>query len=148
MALLGLGVAFALLGMPGSLDWYSQPYFIAIMMIIGTLNALLWPCFISILGCWFPKKSRGFLAGLWATCNNTGNIFGIQIGSVLIRAYKEWQYLLYTIGIVVFLWGILLWFFLVPDPEAIGISIQEYTEEEALVNVAAKPEFYESLHYQ
>lgn len=77
LALLGLGISFFLLGLPGYLEWYSQPYFIVIMMTIGTLNAFLWPCFIAILGNWFPKKSRGFLAGLWATCNNSGNIVGI-----------------------------------------------------------------------
>jgi len=113
------------------------------MASIGTMNALLWPCFIAILGSWFPKKSRGFLFGLWATCNNTGNVFGIQIGTPLLKVFKEWQWLLYTIGFVVFAWGIVLWFFLIPDPAVIGINIQEYSEEEALLKVAVKPEFYE-----
>jgi len=139
-------VAFALLGLPGTLGWYNQPYFIVIMALIGTLNALLWPCFISILGVWFPKKSRGLLAGLWATCNNFGNILGIQIGTQLLKVYKDWEWLLYTIGIVVFLWGIVLWVYLVPDPAAIGITIQEYTEQEALIQVGSKPEVLESLH--
>ena len=116
------------------------------MAVIGTLNALLWPCFISILGCWFPKKSRGFLAGLWATCNNFGNILGIQIGTQLLRLYEDWQWLMYTIAVIVFLWGIVLWLFLIPDPEAIGIVIQEYTEAEASIKVAVMPEFYEALH--
>ena len=75
--MLGLGILFALLGLPGLLDWYYIPYFYLIMSLIGVLNAMLWPCFIAILGAWFPKKTRGFLAGLWATCNNTGNILGI-----------------------------------------------------------------------
>jgi len=48
-----------------------------VMVLIGALNAMLWPSFISIVGHWFPKSSRGFLAGLWSTCNNTGNIIGI-----------------------------------------------------------------------
>ena len=38
-----------------------------------------------------------------------------------------------TIGGVVFIWGILLWLFLIPDPELLGIEIREYTEEEALM---------------
>ena len=54
---------------------------------------------------------------------------------------------MYTIGTVVFLWGIVLWLFLIPDPEAIGITIQEYTEEEALIKVASNAEFHEPLHY-
>jgi sugar phosphate permease len=146
LAMLGLGVSFALLGLPGTLGWYNHAYFISIMAVIGTLNAMLWPCFIAILGCWFPKKTRGFLAGLWATCNNFGNIVGIQVGTQLLKVYSDWQWLLYTIGAVVFLWGIVLWLFLVPDPEKIGIIIQEYNEEEALVQVGAEPEMYNSLH--
>jgi hypothetical protein len=40
-----------------------------------------------------------------------------------------------------------LWFFLVPDPEAIGIKISEYNEEEALINVAAaEPSVLENLN--
>jgi hypothetical protein len=34
----------------------------------------------------------------------------------------------------------------VPDPEKIGIIIQEYNEEEALVQAGAEPEMYNSLH--
>ena len=116
IAMLGLGFAFCLLGLPGAVNWYSQPYFIFIMSLIGTLNAMLWPCFIAILGNWFPKKSRGFLAGLWATCNNFGNIVGIQIGTQLLKLYEDWEYLLFSIGILVFIWGILIWHFLIPDP--------------------------------
>ena len=115
-ALGGLAICFALLGLPGSLNWYNSPYFVVIMMAIGILNAFLWPCFISILGLWFPKKSRGFLAGLWATCNNSGNIVGIQIGTRLLDLYGDWWYLLYTIAVIVAIWASLIWFFLIPDP--------------------------------
>jgi len=94
------------------------------MMAIGTLNAFLWPCFISILGLWFPKKSRGFLAGLWATCNNSGNIVGIQVGTGLLTLYNQkWEYLLFTIAIIVAIWAALIWFFLIPDPNMIGLHI-------------------------
>jgi sugar phosphate permease len=80
MAFLGLGLSFFGLGLPGFWDMsngFLYYYFIFVMILIGALNALLWPSFISILGQWFPKKTRGFLAGLWSTCNNTGNIIGI-----------------------------------------------------------------------
>jgi MFS transporter, OPA family, solute carrier family 37 (glycerol-3-phosphate transporter), member 3 len=82
MAYIGLGICFFALGLPGFWDMsqgFVYYYFIIVMIMIGALNALLWPSFISILGHWFPKKTRGFLAGLWSTCNNSGNILGIQL---------------------------------------------------------------------
>jgi sugar phosphate permease len=48
-----------------------------VQIFIGIFNAFLLPCFIAIMGNWFPKKNRGFVVGLWATCNNFGNIAGI-----------------------------------------------------------------------
>ena len=72
-----LAVFFMLLSFPGFFDITNQAYFYFVMIVIGIFNALPFPIFISIMGNWFPKKNRGFLAGLWATCTNFGNIVGI-----------------------------------------------------------------------
>ena len=124
-AYLGLGTVFFMLGLPGFMDmssgfWYY--YFILVMVLIGALNAMLWPSFISIVGHWFPKSSRGFLAGLWSTCNNTGNILGIQLGAGLLTIFGDnWQWLLVTISLLVYIWAGVIYFFLVPEPDLIGI---------------------------
>ena len=47
---------------------------------------------------------------------------------------------------MVFLWGIALWAFLIPDPAQIGIVIHEYSEQEALIRAASEPEVLKSLH--
>jgi len=131
-AYIGLGTAFFLLGLPGFMDlssgfWYY--YFIVVMVMIGALNAMLWPSFISIVGHWFPKSSRGFLAGLWSTCNNTGNIIGIQIGAFLLNFFGDnWQWLLISISALVFIWADVIYFYLVPEPDLIGIKIEEKSE--------------------
>lgn len=120
-----------MLGLPGFMDltsgfWYY--YFIVVMVMIGALNAMLWPSFISIVGHWFPKSSRGFLAGLWSTCNNTGNIFGIQLGAGLLTLFGDnWQWLLVTISLMVYIWAGVIYFYLVPEPDLIGISIKDKT---------------------
>lgn len=145
LAYIGLATCFALLGLPGALDWYNQPYFIVIMMFIGTLNALLWPCFISIIASWFPKKTRGFVAGLWATCNNSGNIVGIQLGTGLLNVYDDWWWLLFTIAIITFVWALVIWIFLIPEPEMVGIVIEEYTEKEALIVAAVDNQVYDRV---
>ena len=38
----------------------------------------------------------------------------------------HWEYLLITIGLVVFAWAFVLFFFLVPEPELVGIQISEH----------------------
>jgi OPA family glycerol-3-phosphate transporter-like MFS transporter 3 len=75
---------------------------------------------------WFPKKNRGFLVGLWATCPNVGNIIGMQISAFILRLYDgKWEYLMFLIGIVFCLYSLVLFFFLIPDPQDIGLSINE-----------------------
>ena len=59
------------------LNFFNTPFLIIVQGLVGILNAFLWPSMIGIIGMWFPKKSRGFIGGLWATCNNTGNIVAI-----------------------------------------------------------------------
>ena len=55
----------------------SQAFYYIVFILIGLFNSLIFPNFISVLGNWLPKNRRGILIGLWATCNNVGNIVGI-----------------------------------------------------------------------
>jgi len=72
-----LSIAFLLQGLAGVFDFYNQPYFYFVSILIGSFNSILPPTFIGIMGHWFPKKNRGLIVGFWATCNNFGNIVGI-----------------------------------------------------------------------
>jgi hypothetical protein len=47
----------------------------------------------------------------------------MQIGAALLNIYGEWQYLLVTISFIVFIWAGVIYFFLVPEPDLIGINI-------------------------
>ena len=77
MAFTGLAVFFALLSIAGFYDMTSQAYYYFVKIFAGIFNSFLLPCMIAMVGNWFPKKSRGFFVGVWATCNNFGNIAGI-----------------------------------------------------------------------
>lgn len=88
-----------------------------VFIAIGMFNSMLFPNFISVMGNWFSKKHRGILIGLWATCNNTGNIIGIQLAAWLLDAYEgEWPYLFITISVIVLVNSILIFIFLIPEP--------------------------------
>lgn len=72
----GMTVLYLVLALIGFFDVTNQACFYIVLSGIGIFNATLQPCMISINGNWFPKKTRGFVVGLWATCNNFGNITG------------------------------------------------------------------------
>lgn len=86
----------------------------------------MFPTFISILANWFTKERRGFAVGLWATCNNVGNIFGIQLAASLLYLLNgSWTQLMFLISIVLFLQGFVIYFFIIPEPEEVGIVVHE-----------------------
>lgn len=66
--------------------------------------------------------------GFWATCNNFGNILGIQIAAGLMGLFGDhWEYLMVTISITVAISTLVIFFFLVPEPAEAGVIIEEYT---------------------
>jgi OPA family glycerol-3-phosphate transporter-like MFS transporter 3 len=68
-------------------------------------------------------------------------MIGIQIGAGFLDFYGDkWEALQAWAAGFVFLWAILVFFFLVPHPEMVGIEIEEMTEKEALMAAATTPE--------
>ena len=101
---------------------------------------------IGIMGSWFPKKNRGFLVSMWATCNNFGNIAGIQLAALLIEPFGgKWEWLMVLAAIMSGIIGLVVWFFLIPHPEQIGIYVEEMTEKEVLLASATEKEVYENV---
>ena len=72
-----MATCYFLLSLLGFYDVTNQVPFYIILGLIGTFNAFLLPCMISINGNWFAKKSRGLIIGVWMSCNNFGNIIGM-----------------------------------------------------------------------
>ena len=120
--------------MAGYFKIVSTWYYVIVFAFLGVFNSVLFPTFISILANWFPKKGRGLVIGFWATCNNLGNIVGIQLSAFLLDAFNgSWPSLLLTIAITVFVWSIIIFFFLVAEPSQLGLVVQEETSEEQAV---------------
>jgi len=135
LAYIELSIFYLFQGFAGIFDITNQAYFYFVSIGIGAGNAVLPPTFIGILGNWFEKKNRGFLVGFWMSCNNFGNIIGIQIAAGLMNLFgDEWGYLLICIAVVVGLSAFVIFFFLVPDPSDVDIIIEEYTEKEAIID--------------
>lgn len=131
LAWAGIGVFFALLGLGGFSELTSQYYYFPMFIGIGAFNSLLFPNCVPVLSNWFPKRTRGLILGFWASCNNCGNLVGIQIGTFLQDRYgSRWEILqAYAAGMVIF-WAILVFAFLVVHPSEVGIDIEEASEQE------------------
>jgi MFS family permease len=115
-----------MLGLGGHLQVEVMFYYYFTFFLIGLFSSILWPSMIHILGNWFSKTNRGLIVGAWATCANIGNIIGIQIAAILIKAFKQqWQYLLFINALLMGFYAVLILLFLVPHPSRIGLVIQE-----------------------
>mmetsp|Transcript_2899 Transcript_2899/g.1964 ORF Transcript_2899/g.1964 Transcript_2899/m.1964 type:complete len:128 (+) Transcript_2899:402-785(+) len=92
----------------------------------GVFVSTLYPSFVSIMSNWFSKKNRGFIVGVWSTCQNVGNIIGIQLAAALISVFNDqWYWLLISIGCFFYMYAPVLFFFLVPEPQKVGVYIDE-----------------------
>lgn len=80
---------------------------------------------MAILSAWIPKKHRGLILSIWASCNNFGNIIGIQLAALLAEVYnKDWPLMLLSIAVAVFIFGILFLIFIIPHPSEKGYVIE------------------------
>eukprot|EP00347_Sterkiella_histriomuscorum_P010684 403375320 len=129
---LSCAILYCLQGLGGSLAIKQEWYYYMVFILVGFSTSLIFPSFVAILGEWFPKKRRGAIIGLWATCINIGNIIGVQLASGLLKIFGEdnWQGLMYTVGALMLIFAIIFVFLLQPDPEQLGLSIDENQELE------------------
>ena len=122
---IGMGVLYFVLALVGFYDITNQAYFYVVLSGIGTLNATLLPCMISINGNWFPKKSRGFIVGFWMSCNNFGNITGSQLAALILNISGKWQWLMVVASCLALTFAFTIFFFLPLHPSDVGVDIEE-----------------------
>jgi sugar phosphate permease len=146
IAYINLSIVYVMLGIPGFFGWYHRAWFYAAQIFLGINNAFLFPCCIAIMGNWFPKQNRGFFVGLWATCNNTGNILGIQFAALLLKVLGlPWPWLMVIAASLTLIFAFLIFFLITPDPEDRGFIIEELTNKEALIAAASDKDVHSSI---
>uniref|UniRef100_A0A7I4YU35 MFS domain-containing protein n=1 Tax=Haemonchus contortus TaxID=6289 RepID=A0A7I4YU35_HAECO len=75
--MVGSGVMLTLFGaFPKWFDFYNAAYYVLTYLLFGLMQACGWPSEIAIMANWFGKANRGFVMGVWASCQPLGNVFG------------------------------------------------------------------------
>ena len=84
--------------------YFDSTNLILLMIIwsgIGLVQSVDFPCLIGTIGAWTQRKNRGMITGLWSTCNNIGNIFGLQTAAIILNStHDSWGTLMFLVVLI------------------------------------------------
>ncbi|GAB6027695.1 hypothetical protein CHUAL_001934 [Chamberlinius hualienensis] len=123
------GVFTYLFGIAYNYNIHQLWYFIVIQAIGGIVQSSGWPSVVTCIGNWFGKGRRGLIFGIWNSHTSVGNI----LGSVIAGVYVDYNWGLSFIvpGIIIGVMGFLVFLFLVPYPEDVGLSPPDQDDAES-----------------
>ncbi|XP_057869747.2 putative glycerol-3-phosphate transporter 1 [Cryptomeria japonica] len=115
VGMIGSGTFVAMFGMGYWFNIHSFFYYLCMQVVQGLFQATGWPSVVAIVGNWFGKGKRGLIMGIWNAHTSIGNICGSLIAVAVLQYGWGWSFLLP--GILVAVAGIIVYLFLVVNPE-------------------------------
>ncbi|XP_047308194.1 putative glycerol-3-phosphate transporter 5 [Impatiens glandulifera] len=135
IGMMGSGVLTIVFGLGFWLNIHVLWFFVLVQIICGLFQSIGWPCVVSVVGNWFGKSSkRGLIMGVWNSHTSVGNIIGSVVASSVLGSGWGWSFVLP--GVFVMVIGVLVFMFLVVNPEDIGL---ELSGKEVEMNVEGLP---------
>ena len=122
----GSSLAYSLLGWSKLWHYERIWLYVAAWIANGLLQSATWPTIVAIMGHWFPAGTRGTVLGVWSANASLGNIVGDSI-SGWVQAYG-WVWVFFVPGAMLFLGGIIMLLCVRPQPEDVGLKLQEEPE--------------------
>ncbi|KAF2013611.1 MFS transporter [Aaosphaeria arxii CBS 175.79] len=105
--------------------FYVQRFF------LGFLESGISPMFMLVVGGWYKKPEQALRMGAWYCC--TGYVSAVSplinygLGHIRGGSLNSWQYMYLFAGALTILWGLVILFFMPPDPiRAKGFSDREH----------------------
>ena len=120
--MLGSGACVALFGFAYFAGIHSMGYFLTVQVIGGLLQATGWPSVVTVMANWFGKGKRGLIMGVWNAHTSVGNILGSLIAASMLQFGWGWSFI--VPGIFIAGSGVLIFLFLVVEPQDIGFMPQ------------------------
>lgn len=117
--MIGSGMFVAFFGMGYLLNVHVFWFYLVMQMVAGLFQATGWPSVVAVIGNWFGKRKRGLIMGIWNAHTSVGNISGSLLAASVLDYGWGWSFILP--GALIFSGGIIVYLFLVPNPEDVGI---------------------------
>ena len=96
-----------------------------------------WPTVIGILGNWFGMKGRGFVLGVWSSCQSVGNIVGALMVNAFIDTGFEYSFLFVSATLAML--SVLIFFTIVNSPEEVGLEVTDTETEKPAAEAENEP---------
>jgi len=129
LGMLSSGLFTFLFGLAYSTGIKTIYYFIVVQAFAGFVQATGWPGVVTAVANWFGKAKKGFIMGVWNSHTSVGNILGSLIAGAYVNTNWGWSFMLP--GLIIAFFGVVNWFFMVPNPEFVGISSETNEEHNA-----------------
>lgn len=95
----------------------------------GFAQSVGYPACFGIIAQWFPKKTRGTILGIWASCGSCGNVLGALITESMLKKGFQWEGAYAAVGSISYGWVFINLIF-AREPEQVGLAIIEETVED------------------
>ncbi|KAF5197111.1 Glucose-6-phosphate exchanger slc37a2 [Thalictrum thalictroides] len=120
IGMFGSGICTIVFGLGYWLNVHKLGFFMVIQIVSGLFQSIGWPCVVSVVGNWFGKSKRGLIMGIWNSHTSVGNIIGSIVASSVLEFGWGWSFVLPGMFIIVV--GVLVFLFLVVNPEDAGFE--------------------------
>ncbi|KAJ0724338.1 putative major facilitator superfamily, MFS transporter superfamily [Helianthus annuus] len=128
VGMIGSGVFTVMFGLGYWFDVHFFGYFVVVQICCGVFQSVGWPCVVAVMGNWFGKAKRGLIMGVWNSHTSVGNIVGSVVASSVLGFGWGWAFLLP--GVLIVVMSVIVFLFLVVNPETIGLELPHDDDEE------------------
>ena len=109
----------------GASTWLTA--FLVINFLQGLAQSCGWAPLAKNLSCWYSRRERGRILGLWSTNYAAGSVVAFTIAGGAIAWFGHWSYAFYVPAACLFGIFLLLYFFHADRPQDVGLpSIDAY----------------------
>ena len=109
----------------GASTWLTA--FLVINFLQGLAQSCGWAPLAKNLSCWYSRRERGRILGLWSTNYAAGSVVAFTIAGGAIAWFGHWSYAFYVPAACLFVIFLLLYFFHADRPQDVGLpSIDAY----------------------
>lgn len=120
--MLSSGISVLLFGAAYFWNIHSMTYFVAVQIFGGFVQSTGWPAVVSVMANWFGHGKRGVIMTVWNAHTSIGNIMGSLIAAKMVIYGWGWSFILP--GALMIVVGILIFLFLVVEPQDLGFLAQ------------------------